>query len=218
MYKSFNAHAAPYTAKCLLPTDQDLLAFLGLQSVAKLTATSGTGHYLKERTIADLKAHIDARMPIIAVHSARGEYVAHALLAYPIHDDVVQHMTQYPFNGTEATTAVIQSLYVMPKHRGKNLDETIKHKKMDPASLIFDTAKDLAAMHGHTRIMAKVACDNTGSLKTFEKSGFSIQETHFDATGGYMAHYLACPLYAAPCLAPAAKNAVLFGKDLSPAA
>lgn len=220
MTPEFNSatQTAPYTAICLLPTDENFSKFLLLQSFAFASMPCEKRHHLKERGIDDLKAHTDARMPIIAVQAANGQYVGHALLAYPIHDDVVQNMTHYPFHGTEATTAVIQSLFIAPKHRASRLDPSLVAKGMDPTSLIFDTAKDLAAMHGQTRVMAKVACDNTGSLKTFEKNGFVIQETHFDEAGGYMAHYLTCALYAAPCLAPTEKNAISFGKDLSPAA
>lgn len=209
---------APYSAVCLLPTDENFSKFLLLQSFALASMPDDKKHHLKERDIEDLKAHTDARMPIIAVYAADGQYVGHALLTYPIHDDVVQNLNHYPFHGTEATTAVIQSLFIAPKHRASRLDPALVQKNMDPVSLIFDTAKDLAAMHGQTRVMAKVACDNAGSLRTFEKNGFTIQETHFDEAGGYMAHYLTCSLYAAPCLAPAAKNAISFGKDLSPAA
>ncbi len=219
MTPEFNAktQSAPYTVVCMQPTDKEFLSFLGMQAVAQLTLPPGKEHHLKERTLDDLKAHIDARMPIIAVYSARGEYVAHALLAYPIHDDVVQHMHHYPFRGSECTTAVIQSLYVLPKHRAKNINPEWVEKGHDPINLIFQAAKDLAIMQGHTRIMAKVAMDNKGSLKTFQKQGFDIQETRFDKFGRYVAHYLTCPLYAAPCLAPQPKNAVLFKEVLTPA-
>lgn len=212
MYEYFNTNTAPYTASCLFPSDENFSKFLLLQSFAIASAPSDKRHHLKERGIEDLKAHIDARMPIIAVHTADGQYVAHALLAYPIHDDVVQNLQHYPFNGMEATTAVIQSLYVAPKHRASQLDPMLGQKGMDPTSLIFDTAKELAITHGHTQIMAKVAADNTGSLKTFEKNGFFIQETAWDETGGYLAHFLNCSLYAAPCLAAAPQSTILLEK------
>lgn len=208
MNTDFNCVTAPYTASCLFPDDVNLSKFLLLQSFAIASMPDDKKHHLKERGIDDLKAHTDARMPIIVVHCAAGQYVAHALLAYPIHDDVVQNLQHYPFNGTEATTAVIQSLFVLPQHRASKLDPHLVEKGMDPMSLIFDAAKELAATHGHTRIMAKVAVDNIGSKKTFEKNGFSIQNTIWDDKGGYMAHFLSCPLY----LAASVKNTVSWEK------
>lgn len=212
MYDTFTIHSAPYKESCLLPSDAGYMEFMGLQAIAQMTLPPRMAHYLKERSVADLKAHIDARMPIITVHSAAGEYVAHALLAYPVHDDVVQNLQHYPFNGMEATTAVIQSLYVLPQHRASKLPPILCKKGADPTSLIFNTARQLAVMSGHTRLMAKVAEDNIGSRKTFEKNGFSIQETAWDEKGGYMAHFLACPLYPAASLAATPQSAVSLKK------
>lgn len=202
------SQTSPYIAMCLQRTPEDLARFMALQQQAIDEMTPDCRHHLKIRTLEDLKAHLDARMPIIAVYTAGGDYIAHALLAYPIHDDVVQHMAHYPFDNRHATTAVIQSLYVLPEHRGKTCTATWGNTHMDPASLIFDVAKDLASMHGHTHIMAKIAADNISSLKTFQKRGFTLHTTQQDTIGNYPAHYLICPLYAAPCLAAEPKNAV----------
>jgi len=166
-------------------SEEDIPAFLALQKkVRDALLPLNQQHFLKERNKADLKIHLDNRMPIIGVKNRFGDLVAQALVSYPFYAEAVKNLGGYPLNGYEATTAIVQSLAVDPDHSGKKLSQ-----------MILETAKDMALMSGHVQILAKVADDNRGSAKSFLNSAFRAVSHGKDLNEKYAVTYWKYSIY-----------------------
>lgn len=179
----------------------DIDSFLELQNKVLDFLKENQKHFLKERKIWDLIAHIGARMPIIGVREvATGQLVAQALLAYPFNEDAVKNLDGYPIEGSTATTAIVQSLCADPTIKGQRLSD-----------IVLDYAKMLANMTGHTQLLAKVAVDNKASTKSFLNASFTKASSGTDPVKKYAVNYLRFGIYDAPAasesVAPAAKIA-----------
>ena len=167
---SFPAPESEETYTPSLLNEDDIPAFLNLQKKVRGKLPPGHNHFLKERSDADLKVHLDSRMPIIGVKDSGGNLVAQALLSYPFYAEAVKNLEGYPLNGSECVTAIVQSLAVDPDHAGKKLSQ-----------IVLEVAKDMALMSGHVQILAKVADSNKGSAKSFLNSAFTAV-SHEDGT------------------------------------
>lgn len=168
----------------LLLNESDIPAFCALQQKVWNVLPLNQKHFLKLRTEEDLKTHLENRMPIIGIKDANGNLVAQALVSYPFYNEAVKNLEGYPLNGSEATTAIIQSLAVDPSKTRKGL-----------AQMVLDVAKDMALMSGHVQILAKVATDNKGSAKSFLNSAFSAVSHGNDPKQGYPATYWKHSIY-----------------------
>lgn len=146
---------------------EEIPAFLALQDKASAALPDGRKHFLKIRTQENLEAHIDAGMPLIGVFNDRNELVAQALVGFPGRNpDRVLYTEDYePLEGHETESAVIQCISADPDLKGQKLH------LMDP---ILEAAEAITAQTGLTRLVAKVATTNGGSLKGFRDRGYCL--------------------------------------------
>lgn len=170
----------------LLLGKHDIPEFLQLQAKVWHALGADQKHHLKLRSAEDLNTHLENRMPIIGMRKRNadgslGKLVAQALVAYPFHQDAVKNLEGYPIKGNECVTAIVQSLAVDPDYKGWGM-----------ARVILDTAKDVAAMAGHTRLLAKVADDNGPSRASFLKSGFTAAAAGKDPKLQYNVTFWQC--------------------------
>lgn len=124
--------------------------------------------FVRPRTDFDLNLHLSAPMPLIGVHQsypghAHPMLVAAALLTYPQYAEDSRYLKGYPLHDT---TAVLQG--VISRRKGA-------------ASLIIDAARDLAAMEGHTSLIAKVHGENERAQRSFLRNGFKLSSERKDA-------------------------------------
>ncbi|PZO86441.1 MAG: hypothetical protein DI626_06595 [Micavibrio aeruginosavorus] len=157
----------------------DIPAFVSLQKIVRDKLDADKKHHLKERTPEDLKTHLDAGMPLIGVKDGKDVLVGQVLTSFA-DSAAAKNITDYPFQGKEKTTLIIQSFAVHPDYEGLGLS-----KKMH-AKIIA-----VAAENGRTELMAKVADDNPKSQKSFEKNLFNAAAKGTDPVKGYDVTYFA---------------------------
>lgn len=177
--------------KTVLLSEEDIPAFLALQSKVWASLPADEKHFLKVRTAEDLQTHFGYRMPIIGVKDEQGKLVAQCLLAYPTHVDAVRNIQGYPLQGREATTALMQSVAVDPDASGKGLTK-----------MLMEAAKERAIMSGHTSILAKVADGNILSNLSFLRLGFKKACDGTDVAQGYNVTFWQYPLHGCTAAQP----------------
>lgn len=161
-------------------TAEDLDGFLALQEKALAALDPARAHHLKPRSRADLMTHLEAGMLIPGAFRG-GVPVGQLVLSDPRQTHAVCHLDGYPLDDqNDDTPAIIQAVSVAPGLRGAGV-----------AQALLTYAEILAMGRGHTRLIAKVATDNSGSLATFAKAGFSVAATGADPAKHYPVQYLA---------------------------
>ncbi len=140
--------------------EADIPAIIELQQKVSDNLPLHQKHFLKPRTAEDLKAHLDAGMPIIGVKSD-GKLVASALLSFPYKDDAVKNLDGYPTAAFTGGTAIVQSYCSIEKGCGQE---------------VLNLVQDFAALRGYGQLISKIAADNKASIKSFEYHGF--KEVH----------------------------------------
>ena len=164
---------------------------------------------VKPRTAQDLKAHLDADMPIIGVKFAgTGQHIAHMLLTNP-ESKIVQNTNNYP---EYENTALIQSVVIDKNYNSQKLSTIFNGSEgmAKPQDLLFQQARQCALEDGFDYLMAKVKSSNDRSIRLFERRGFEIQQSYIADGENYEAHYLTSPvLNIAPNLTPKQQTALV---------
>lgn len=182
--------AEQYEAYAL--SENDIDAFLALQTYGQAKAAeSGTAHFIKPRTRAQLEAHLQSGMPILGVrHVPTGAHVAHALMTDPV-NPASQYLAGYPLAPGDR---IVQSFFIHPDHRFSALDANVRNV-CHPASLLYGSLGALAREDGGIRMIAKIADDNGPSLKSFARAGFGETLAHgLDPVHGHRVRYVAAPV------------------------
>lgn len=171
------ASTAPYEYNLL--TEKDIPAFLALLKAAQEDLTDKEKHFLKNRTAKDLADHLNNGFPIIGIWK-EGKLAAQAILT-PVQDmGKTTNLDGYPLDLMQPGHAVIQTVSVHPDHKGNGVGRAI-------LQAAHDTARDM----GFSSLVAKVATDNTGSQRCFEKAGYEIAGRGMDPVKHYPCYYMA---------------------------
>ena len=192
MLSNFTTASTGQIFTAYLLKEKDIPAFLELHA---------TQEGVKPRSYQDLKAHLDAGMPIIGVKlTGSNQHIAHLLLT-DLNSEVAVNTYGYP---NAQNTAVIQSVVVNPNYRTQKLSEIFSEatvgqieKMAKPHHLLFQQAQQIAMEMGFEKLMAKINVANKKSLGLFTKQGFEISDTFKIKSESYAAHYVSAPVMGA---------------------
>ncbi len=181
------SYGTPYA--CYVLNEDDLPHLITLQDQVIEDLPEDKKHRLKPRTIEDLKAHLDADMPIIGIKDNYGNHIAHLLLTTDPANPATINLEGYPI--TEGM-AVIQSVVIHPDYRPKqytHMSEAVK-----PYDILFKQAELIAKEAGISQIIAKVGAQNMGSHALFINQGYTAGMPTLLAEDDYASVFFNLPI------------------------
>lgn len=137
-------------------------------------------HFIKPLTLTDIGRHIHYGFPVIGAVDANSGQIGGVLLMTPTENlDLCRNLEGYPDNLIGSGYGVVQNVAVLPEFGGQGLMQRM-----------LQGAIELAPKGGIYHLVAKVADENSNSLKGFAKHGFEEAAKGIDPKLGHEVTYL----------------------------